>query len=191
MNRFQTSPAQVRDELARLMGAALHEGVRRLFAQVERHLFDLASNETDEARRAEAFEAIAEASGEQDRVYRGLNQSLLGGDSGEIDWHQLIGDRSRALKFEDALADAKQRCGIEHAQFEARIGQLHSDDPDAIPADLFTMESISRAFLIQVRDLPDALRHRLIAHWAEQVLDRLTPIYSVLNDYLIDRKSVV
>ena len=185
MNRFQTSPAQVRDELARLMGAALHEGVRRLFAQVERHLFDLASNESDENRRAEAFEAIAEARSAQDDLYRGLNESLLGAGTEPADWHQLIGDRSRALQFEDALADAKQRCGIEHAQFEARIGQLHSDDPDAVPADLYTMESISRAFLLQARELPEALRHRLIAHWAEQVLDRLAPIYSVLNDYLI------
>lgn len=187
MNRFQTSPAQVRDELARLMGAALHEGVRRLFAQVERQLFDLASNERDDARRAEAFEAIAEARGEQDAFFRGLSDKLVSPDAAtnSADWHELIGDRSRALQFEDALADAKQRCGIEHAQFEARIGQLHSDDPEAVPADLYTMESISRAFLAQARDLPEALRHRLIAHWADQVLNRLAPIYSVLNDYLI------
>ncbi|KTG17848.1 MULTISPECIES: DUF1631 family protein [unclassified Guyparkeria] len=187
MNRFQTSPAQVRDELARLMGAALHEGVRRLFAQVERQLFDLASSERDDARRAEAFEAIAEARAEQDGFFRGLSDKLLGSGAATdpVEWHELIGDRSRALLFEDALADAKQRCGTEHAQFEARIGQLHSDDPEAVPADLYTMESISQAFLAQTRDLPDALRHRLIAHWADQVLNRLAPIYSVLNDYLI------
>ena len=187
MNRFQTSPAQVRDELARLMGAALHEGVRRLFAQVERELFDLASNESDEGRRAEAFEAIAEARAEQDGFFRGLSDKLLGSEAATdpAQWHELIGDRSRALLFEDALADAKQRCGTEHAQFEARVGQLHSDDPEAMPADLYTMESISQAFLAQTRDLPEALRHRLIAHWADQVLNRLAPIYSVLNDYLI------
>lgn len=187
MNRFQTSPAQVRDELARLMGAALHEGVRRLFARVERQLFDLASDESDEDRRAEAFQAIAEARREQDAFSRGLAQRLLAPETAvaQPDWHELIGDRSRGLQFEDALAEAKQRCGIEHAQFEARMGQLHSDDPDAVPAHLYTMESISRAFLAQASELPDALRHRLIAHWPEQVLDRLAPVYSVLNDYLI------
>ena len=187
MNRFQTSPAEVREELTRLMGAALHEGVRRLFAQVERQLFDLASNESDEARRAQAFEAIAEARSEQDALFRGMAERLRTTEtnSGDGDWHELIGDRSRALQFEDALADAKQHCGIEHAQFEARIGQLHSDDARAVPADLYTMEAISRAFLAQVNGLPDALRHRLIAHWPDQVLNRLAPIYSVLNDYLI------
>ncbi|MCL7743991.1 DUF1631 family protein [Guyparkeria hydrothermalis] len=187
MNRFQTSPAQVRDELARLMGAALHEGVRRLFARVERQLFDLASNESDEDRRAEAFQAIAEARREQEGFSRGLAEKLLAPetDAAQPDWHELIGDRSRGIQFEDALADAKQRCGIEHAQFEARIGQLHSDDPDAVPAHLYTMESISRAFLAQSGELPVALRLRLIAHWPEQVLNRLAPVYSVLNDYLI------
>ena len=187
MNRFQTSPSQVRDELARLMGAALHEGVKRLFAQVERQLFDIASQESDDARRAEAFEAIAEARGTQDAFLRGLAGKLVDTEHAAIaaDWHELIGDRSKALQFEDALAEAKQRCGIEHAQFEARIGQLNSDDPRALPADLYTMESMSRAFLAQTRELPDALRYRLVAHWGESVLNRLAPIYSVLNDYLI------
>ena len=185
MNRFQTTPAQVRDELARLMGAALHEGVKRLFAKAERQLFDLATTESDENRRTEAFEAIAKARSVQDAFARGLNEFLRSEDTPAGDWHTLVGDRAQALPFEDALADAKQRCGIEHAQFEARIGQLHSDDPDAVPADLYTMESISRAFLVQSAHLPDALRHRLVAHWGEQVLDRLAPIYSILNDYLI------
>ncbi len=187
MNRFQTSPAQVRDELARLMGAALHEGVKRLFAQVERQLFDQASSATDNDRRAEAFEAIAHCRSEQEDFYRSFAQALLESVPGmpQTDWHQLIGDRSRALKFEDNLAEAGQRCGIEHTQFEARVGQLHSDDPENVPVDLFTLESISRAFLAQTRELPDSIRYRLIAHWPEQVLFRLTPIYSVLNDYLI------
>lgn len=187
MNRFQTSPAQVRDELARLMGAALHEGVKRLFAQVERQLFDQASSEADNDRRAEAFEAIAQSRSEQEDFYRAFAQSLLepAADWQEADWHELIGDRTRALAFEDKLAEAGQRCGIEHTQFEARIGQLHNDDPENVPAGLYTLESISRAFLARTRDLPAGVRHRLIAHWADQVLFRLTPIYSVLNDYLI------
>ncbi|WP_410473781.1 DUF1631 family protein [Guyparkeria sp. TX1] len=187
MNRFQTSPAQVRDELTRLMGAALHEGVKRLFAQVERQLFDQASSETDNDRRAEAFEAIAQCRSEQEDFYRAFAQTLLepAADWRQAEWHQLIGDRARALTFEDKLAEAGQRCGIEHTQFEARIGQLHNDDPENVPAGLFTLESISRAFLARTRDLPGSVRQRLIAHWAEQVLFRLTPIYSVLNDYLI------
>jgi len=187
MNRFQTSPAQVRDELARLMGAALHEGVKRLFAQVERQLFEQASSETDSDRRAEDFEAIAYCRSEQEGFYRAFAQTLMEpkADWQQAEWHQLIGDRTRALAFEDKLAEAGQRCGIEHTQFEARIGQLHNDDPDNVPAGLFTLESISRAFLARTQDLPEGVRHRLIAHWAEQVLFRLTPIYSVLNDYLI------
>ncbi|MFW6021385.1 MAG: hypothetical protein ACOCPR_04790, partial [Guyparkeria sp.] len=76
MNRFQTSPAQVRDELARLMGAALHEGVKRLFAQAERQLFDLASSETDSDRRAEAFEAIAHCRSGQEEFLRSLMAQL-------------------------------------------------------------------------------------------------------------------
>lgn len=187
MNRFQTSPAQVRDELARLMGAALHEGIKRLFAQVERQLFDQASSATDSDQRAEAFEAIAHSRSEQEAFYRAFAQTLLepAADWQQADWHQLIGDRTRALKFEDHLAEAGQRCGIEHTQFEARVGQLHNDDPENVPAGMFTLESISRAFLAQTRELPDSVRYRLIAQWAEQVLFRLTPIYSVLNDYLI------
>ncbi|MFN2381467.1 MAG: DUF1631 family protein, partial [Guyparkeria sp.] len=187
MNRFQTSPAQVRDELARLMGAALQEGIKRLFGQVERQLFDLAASETDNDKRAEAFDAISRCRGEQDGFYRRLVQALL---EPSADWHgtalhQLAGDRAQGLKLEDELAEASLRCGIEHAQFEARVGQLHHDDPEHVPAGLFTLESISRAFLAQVDDLPDNLRQRLVTHWAEQVLYRLTPVYSVLNDYLI------
>lgn len=187
MNRVQTSPAQVRDELARLMGAALHEGVKRLFARVERELFDLASSETDNDRRAEAFEAIAQSRSEQEDFYNAFARTLIepAAHWQQAEWHQLIGDRNRALAFEDMLAEASQRCGIEHTQFEARIGQLHNDDSENIPAGLFTLDSISRAFLNRARDLPDSVRHRLITHWAEQVLFRLTPIYSVLNDYLI------
>ncbi|QGT78586.1 DUF1631 family protein [Guyparkeria halophila] len=187
MNRFQTSPAQVRDELARLMGAALHEGMKRLFAQAERQLFDLASSETDSDRRAEAFEAIALCRSEQDGFFRAFAGELQRPTAPwqTAEWHELIGDRIRALRFEDELAEAGQRCGIEHTQFEARVGQLHEDDPDHVPAGLFTLESISRAFLAQTRDLPETVRRRLIAHWGEQVLFRLTPIYSVLNDYLI------
>ncbi len=187
MNRFQTSPAQVRDELTRLMGAALHEGIKRLFAQAERQLFDLAAAETDSQRRTEAFEAIAQCRGEQDGFFRAFAAALLApsADWKTAEWHQLIGDRARALRFEDDLAEAGRRCGIEHTQFEARIGQLHNDDPDSVPAGLFTLESISRAFLAQAGRLPRDVRDPLIAHWAEQVLFRLAPIYSVLNDYLI------
>ena len=187
MNRFQTSPAQVRDELARLMGAALHEGTKRLFAQAERQLFDLASSETDSDRRTEAFEAIALCRSEQDGFFRALVGELLRPDAEwqSAPWHELIGDRARALRFEDDLAEASERCGIEHTQFEARVGQLHENDPDHVPAGLFTLESISRAFLVRSRGLPEAVRNHLVAHWAEQVLFRLAPIYSVLNDYLI------
>ncbi|MFP4251338.1 MAG: DUF1631 family protein [Guyparkeria sp.] len=187
MNRFQTSPAQVRDELARLMGAALQEGVKRLFVQAERQLFDLASSATDSDGRSEAFEAIALCRSGQEEFFRSLMAELQapGSDWQPAEWHELIGDRARAMRFEDDLAEASQRCGIEHAQFEARVGQLHEDDPENVPAGLFTLESISRVFLARTLDLPDSVRHRLIAHWAEQVLFRLSPIYSVLNDYLI------
>jgi len=192
VNRSSTSPVEIRDQLIRLMEADLRDGLKRLFAQVEQQPLDLAANESDREQH-EAHQAIAYARDQQDRFYHELCQKLLSPErtaqaiaqAAAQDWHVLIGDRSRALRFEDALAQATRLCGNEHAQFEARIGQLHSDDPEAVPAGLYTMEAISRVFVALTRDLPENLRHRLVDQWPEQVLVRLVPTYSVLNDYLI------
>lgn len=187
MNRFQTSPARVRDELGRLMGAALHEAVRLLVARTERQLFDLAAEEQDGEKRAALFQSIAFCRGEEGRFFSQFADALLQPVPAKLagDWHELIGDRTRGMTFEDDLSDARHECGIEHAQFEARIGQLHADDPTAVPEGMYTLDVISRAFIGAIADFPDDLRHRLIAQWPDQVLRRLTPIYSVLNDYMI------
>ncbi len=187
MNRFQTSPAQVKDELARLMGAALHEAVRLLVTRTERQLFDLAAEEQDGEQRAALFQAIAFCRGEEGRFFSQFANMLLQPVPAELagDWHELIGDRTRGMTFEDGLNQARHECGIEHAQFEARIGQLHADDPTAVPEGMYTLDAISRAFIGAIADFPDDLRHRLVAQWPDQVLLRLAPIYSVLNDYMI------
>lgn len=169
------------------MGAALHEAVRLLVARVERQLFDLAADEQDGEKRAALFQAIAFCRSEEGRFFARFADTLTQPVPAKLagDWHELIGDRTRGMTFEDGLNHARHECGIEHAQFEARIGQLHADDPTAVPEGMYTLDAISRGFIGAIAEFPHDLRHRLIAQWPDQVLLRLAPIYSVLNDYMI------
>ncbi len=185
MNRNRTRPAQARKELARLMESPLDEGIKRLFARVERELFDLAA-EQDGEKRAELFQAVAFNRSRKDALLRDFKGRLLRpvGEFG-TELHVLTGDRASAVRVEDALKTAQELCDTEHSQFEARIRQLHSEDPDEVPAELYTLEAITRVFLGSVRDFPPALKAQLVEHWPEQVLYTMVPVYAALNDYLI------
>ncbi|MFW6041563.1 MAG: DUF1631 family protein [Guyparkeria sp.] len=185
MNRNRTRPVQACKELARLMESPLDEGIKRLFARVERELFDLAA-EQDGETRAELFQAVAFNRSRKEAFLRDFKARLLH-PVGDFDgqWHALTGDRASGVRVEDALARARELCDTEHTQFEARIRQLHSEDPDTIAADLYTLEAITRVFLGSIRDFPAPLKTQLIENWPEQVLYPMVPVYAALNDYLI------
>ncbi|WP_372591185.1 DUF1631 family protein [Guyparkeria sp.] len=185
MNRNRTRPVEARRELARLMESPLDEGIKRLFAHVERELFDEAA-EQDGETRAELFQAVAFNRARKDAFLRDFKARLLQPpDEFDREWHVLTGDRASGVRVEDALARAHELCDTEHTQFEARIRQLHSDDPEATQADLYTLEAITRVFLGSIRDFPSSLKTRLIEGWPERTLFALAPVYAVLNDYLV------
>lgn len=180
------TPDAIRDELSRLTTPVLVEGLKLLFAAVERGLFDEAAETEDEAVRSSIFEDIATTREEKSSLLRAFNQHLVHPEAGtqKADWHELIGDRQTAVSFEDGLGEARRRCGTEHALYEARVEALHEQAPHTFPARFYTLDAVSRAFFASIGDFPDSLRLRLVTHWPEQVLDLLVPHYATLNDFL-------
>ncbi|MGM0516686.1 MAG: DUF1631 family protein, partial [Pseudomonadota bacterium] len=181
------TPDAIREELTRLTNPVLVEGLKLLFAGVERDLFDEASQADDESVRSSIFDDIATIRGEKSGLLRAFNQHLTRPDAEtrQVEWHELIGDRQAAVEFEDGLEEARRRCGTEHALYEARVESLHEQAPETFPPKYYTLDALSRAFFAGIADFPDSLRLRLVAHWPEQVLYTLVPHYATLNDSLV------
>jgi len=180
------TPDAIRDELSRLTAPVLVEGLKRLFGSVERDLFDETAETGDEVARSRVFEDITTIREEKSGLLHAFNHALIHPETArwQAEWHELLGDRQAAVEFEDALDEARRRCGTEHALYEARVEALHERAPQDFPPRLYTLDAVSRAFFGSIGDFPDTLRLRLVAHWPQKVLDTLVPHYATLNDFL-------
>ncbi|HHQ69372.1 MAG TPA: DUF1631 family protein, partial [Halothiobacillaceae bacterium] len=187
MTRIKTTPEQIKRELQNLVEVSLHEALRRVFSRVEKNLFNQAENVREKAARKALFSAIAHGRTGQKKFYQAVFQQLLDPNieqNAPKQWFELTQDRGAALKLEDNLHAACRSTSGEHAQYLARIHHL-TELTDQIPDGLYSLEAIARAVLEQSTQLPSLMQKPFVNIFIEQGVRQISPIYSILNDYLI------
>lgn len=187
MNRITISPEKIQHELQELVQVSLHEALRRVFGRVEKQLFEKTETVSDKSVRKALFSAIAHGRTAQKTFYQSVFEQLLDAEQPQSppeQWHTLTGDRGTAVELEDSLEAARKSTSGEHAQFLARMQHLHELEP-TIPARFYSLESITRAVIEQSKQLPPLMHKTFIHTFVNQGIGQISPIYSILNDYLI------
>ncbi len=187
MNRVNTNTEQLRSELDRLTKSALESALSSLFNEIEKKLFTRAEYTSNQHDKSALFEKIALIKSTrkdfEDKLYLVLTESnpVLN----HINWASVIQNRSLALQMEDMISHAKAKFGIEHSQYESRIKSLNQTNKDIIPKQLYTVPSITYAFIKASQLFQDDIRDSLIRALGTKVLYKLEPLYILLNDLLI------
>jgi hypothetical protein len=187
MNRVNTNTEQLRSELDRLTKSALDSALSSLFNEIEKKLFTRAEYTSNQHDKSALFEKIALLKSTrkdfEDKLYLVLTESnpVLN----HINWASVIQNRALALQMEDMITHAKAKFGIEHSQYESRIKSLNQTNKNIIPKQLYTVPSITYAFIKASQLFQDDIRDSLIRALGTNVLYKLEPLYILLNDLLI------
>lgn len=188
MNRITADIPDLQRNLQRLVRAALGEGMKSWFKDVEKRLFQLTEQATDDQSRQSYFDAVASIKRDRQTFEEQLISTLENPDLAQRvphAWSDLISDRNLALEVEDAVNHARGRFGIEHAQFEARIAWMNQQDSAHVPEGMYTLPCLTTAIVNSMASFPPAAQDTLLRAMGTQLLNRLEPLYVLLNDYLI------
>ncbi|WP_298218622.1 DUF1631 family protein [Halothiobacillus sp.] len=187
INRIKTSTEELRDELDRLAKSALDSALNSLFNELEKKLFTRVDHSSNQHDTSDLFEKIAQLKNNrkdfEDTLYSVISESnpILN----QINWVNVVQNRSLALQIEDTIAHAKAKYGIEHAQYESRIKSLNLTDEVGFPKHLYTVSSITYGFIKASGLFQSDIRDKLIHSLGTNVLYKLEPLYILLNDLLI------
>jgi len=188
MNRMTADIPDLHRNLQRLVQAALGEGLKSLFNDVEKRLINRTEHTIDDASRQEFFDAVASLKQNRQQFRKNLLETLEQPDLPKKvpgNWSSLLGDHNLALIVEDIIGQAKARFGIEHAQYEARVAWMNQNDPDNMPAGLYTIPNITTAVILNLDTFPASARQGIIRALGNHLLNKLEPLYVLLNDFLI------
>lgn len=188
MNRLTADIPDLKRNLQRLVRAALGEGMKSWFKDVEKRLFNLTEQATDDESRQAYFDAVASIKRDRQAFEESLLSSLETDDLAKKvphAWSDLIKDRNLSLEVEDAVSHARARFGIEHAQYEARIAWMNQQDAEHVPEGMYTLPCLTTAVIESMASFPPAAQDTLLRAMGSQLLNRLEPLYVLLNDYLI------
>lgn len=189
MNRVTANIPDLHRNLQRLARAALGEGLKSLFNDVEKRLFNRAEQSIDDASRQDFFDAVASLKQKrqlfQQNMLETLEQAELPKKVPNKGWNTLVKDHNLAMQIEDMIGQAKARFGIEHAQYEARITWMNQQAPESLPAGIYTLQNLTTAFILNLDLFPESAREDLIRAVGNHLLNKLEPLYVLLNDYLI------
>jgi hypothetical protein len=187
MNRTNLKPQQIKDNLYLLFQSALKSAIKGLFNDIEKKIFFRAEHTEDPAIKLDLFnqlEVIKKKGIEFEEIFFDLILKPID-DQPDKNWLDSTEDRNLALQIEDMISHAKAKYGVEHAQFESRINWLFINFPEHFSNKIFTLNFLVHRFLDSSKIFEKPLKDQVIRSLGNQVLYKLEPLYTLMNESLI------
>ncbi|WP_407276751.1 DUF1631 family protein [Halothiobacillus sp. DCM-1] len=191
INRMKINPAQIKSNLDDLARAALCSALKLLLAETEKKLFIRAEHSNDLAQKNQILDQIHHLKRTSEQFERAfITQTTEPNETPPKDWYKLYKNRTLAIQIEDMISHARAKFGIELAQYESRIKFLNKNHPDIIPDHLYTLPGIVAAYLTQIHIFDAAIQENLVLALGHQFLNKLEPMYILMNDLLIQNGAL-
>lgn len=191
INRMKINAVEIKSSLDELARAALCSALKVLFSETEKKLFVRAEHSTNTADKNKILDQIHHLKRTAEQFEHGfLLQISQMQASATNDWYRLYKNRALAIQIEDMIGQARAKFGIELAQYESRINWLNKNHPEQIPENLYTLPALVAAYLTHTALFDSVTQENLIRSLGHQFLNKLEPMYILMNDLLIQNGAL-
>ncbi len=191
ITRMKVNAEEIKSNLDELAQAALCSALKVLFSETEKKLFVRAEHSTSSADKNKILDQIHHLKRTAEQFERGfIAQSSLPEKTPSNNWYRLYKNRALAIQIEDMISHARAKFGIELAQYESRIKWLNKNYPDLIPDNLYTLPALVTAYLIHTALFDSVTQENLVRILGHQFLNKLEPMYILMNDLLIQNGAL-
>lgn len=191
INRMKINANYIKNCLDDLARSALCSALKVLFSETEKKLFVRAEHLDNSAEKNQILDQIHHLKRTTEQFERAFITKATQPDQRiPRDWYALYKNRTTAIQIEDMISHARAKFGIELAQYESRIKWLHQNYPDLFSENLYTLPGLVSAYLENINLFDSTTQENLTRIIGHQFLNKLEPMYILMNDLLIQNGAL-